>query len=275
MHSVMWGVAAAAAFGLSDFLGGLTTRAGSATALMRLTFPFSAVGVLVLAVLIGGVPQTAAVLVGAASGVVLVLATSLLYRALSRGPMAIVSPLSAGLTTAIPCVLGVLLGERLSSITLVGVALAIGAVALVAVQTGGRAAASVAGGTVVLTLGSGAAFAASYALLYAGSDAAGGLWPLAAARVAAAATVFTLPSERGGSAPLRPAVAIALLDVVGNVAMVLAFIGGGFAGTSVVVSLFPVVTVAAAIVVLHEAIRPRQFLAMASAVLAVGLIASG
>ena len=71
---------------------------------------------------------------GGAAGLIGGVGLALLYRALAVGRMAVVAPTTAVCVVLIPVATGVLRGERLGSLTMLGVALAIVAIVLVSQQ---------------------------------------------------------------------------------------------------------------------------------------------
>jgi len=131
MIGVLLALTSAAAYGVSDFFGGLASRRVDALRVILVSYPLSAVIVTVLAIFVGGEFSWHAMLFGAASGLALALAMWWFYIALAEGPMSVVSPMTAVLVAGIPVVVGVALGERPSTISFVGVGLAIIAVLLV------------------------------------------------------------------------------------------------------------------------------------------------
>ena len=72
--------------------------------------------------------------------------------------------------------------------------------------------------------------------------------------------------------PLKLALGASVVDVVANAAMLLALRAAMLSTTSVLMSLYPAVTVVLAIVVLRERVSSRQAAGMAAAVAAVVLM---
>jgi drug/metabolite transporter (DMT)-like permease len=89
--------------------------------------------------------------------------------------------------------------------------------------------------------------------------------------VAAVARHLELPT---GFA-MRMALIAALLDTIGNVAMLLALRGSLLSLASVLVSLYPAATVVLAVVVLRERAHRLQVVGMALALVSVAMIAGG
>src|ERR1700709_1678019 len=123
---------AAAAFGTSDFLAGLSSRrlsaptvTGIAQTLRLLT---AALAVLVYG---GDGPRTVVLLWGAASGFGNVVGTLALYQGLAVGRMSVVATLSGLLAAVIPAIVGIALGDGLGALTALGILIAIPAIGLV------------------------------------------------------------------------------------------------------------------------------------------------
>lgn len=196
------------------------------------------------------------------------------YLALAEGPMSVVSPLTAVLVAGVPVAVGLALGERPSIASGAGVLLAIVAIVLVSresapAQDGRRFTRRVA----LLTLGAGTCFALSFVFTDR-IDGDSGLWPLVAARATASVLVLTgavlvRPSGSLSGRVLLLVIGIGLLDVVANMAMLAAFRGGMLSIVSVLIALYPAVTVALAVVVLRERIGLGQ---IAGFVLAGGAV---
>ena len=120
-------LSSAALYGAADFLGGLASRRANTLAIV-VTSQGCGLTLLVLSLpLLPEATPTARDLVwGGAAGLAGGTGVTLLYRALAVGRMAVVAPTTAVCAVMIPVVTGVLLGERLVPLTILGVALAIG-----------------------------------------------------------------------------------------------------------------------------------------------------
>lgn len=245
-----------------------------------MSYPVGLVLLSTLAVLVGGPIRAGAVGWGSACGLALGLGGWWFYAALGSGPISVVSPLSAVLTAGVPVAVGLAQGERPSRAATVGIVLALLAVVLVSREATDedtkphRFTATVAW----LTVGAGVAFGLNFVFI-AEAPADSGLWPLMFARLAAVVLVVTAAAAAGdlrlpSGPPVRLALAAALLDVGGNIAMLLALRDSPLALASVLISLFPAVTVVLAIVVLRERMHRWQVVGMALAATAVALIAA-
>lgn len=273
---------AAAGFGASDFAGGIAARRVPALRVVLVSYPVALVLLGALAIGVGGPIPLGAIGWGLASGIALGLGGWWFYAALGAGPISVVSPVSAVLTAGVPVAIGVMIqGNRPGPVAATGIVLALLAVALVSREATDedvrphRFTRKVAW----LTVGSGVMFGLDFVFIHE-APANSGLWPLAFARVAAALLVLIAATGAGelrapSGGPLKLAVLAGLADTAANVAMLLALRGSDLALASVLISLFPAVTVVLAIVVLRERVHRGQVVGMAAAVVAVAMITAG
>jgi drug/metabolite transporter (DMT)-like permease len=119
-------------YGAADFLGGLTARRADTIGVV-LVAQFA--GLLVLALLMPLLPAVTPtgsdLLWGASAGVAGSVGVALLYRGLAIGTMAIVAPTTAICALALPVAVSATMGERLSTMAVVGIVLALVGIALV------------------------------------------------------------------------------------------------------------------------------------------------
>ena len=280
--AVFLGVLVALSYGAGDFLGGLGTRAQSVFTVVAAS-QASALAVLVVVVPIEGAALSGDDLgLGALSGVVGVVGVLLLYQGLATGAMGVVAPVTAVGAAVVPLAVGLATGERPAVLALVGAAVALAAVALVA--SGGEPAPE--GGTdhgrggspLVLATGAGVAFGLVFVLLGATDDEAG-FWPLLGARTVSVAllAVWLLRSRvpflpRPGTRAV--VVGAGLLDVTANALYLLAVREGLLSLVAVLSSLYPVATVVLARFVLGERLQRTQLLGLGLGLAGVTLIAT-
>ncbi|WP_203136651.1 EamA family transporter [Microbacterium sp. JZ31] len=280
MTAILLALASAAAYGVSDFFGGLFSKRHSA---WTIAF-WGQLGALLtaglLALWVGGRPQPPDFLWAGVAGVGSALGTAFLYRGLAGGRMSVVAPISAVVSAAVPIVVGVATGERPAALTWVGIAVGLVAIWLVARApdpAGGTregAAASVRDGVIA-----GAGFGAYFAAIGQVREEAG-LWPNAASMVVAALVLLgvllavraplRLPPRRAGLA-LLPGV----LGAVALTLFLLASQAGLLTVVAVIASLYPAATVILAAAVLHERIHRGQAVGLAACAAAVALVAVG
>lgn len=277
-------VAAAAAFGAGDFLGGLASRR---TGVLVTTAVAQAAGFsLMLPVLLlqTATPDRASLIWGGLGGLAGCFGLLVFFRALSEGLMSTVAPVTAVVAAGLPIVVGVALGERPGRLAWLGVAAGLIAVVVVGAsgkedeQAARRRESRASLRAVALALAAGAGFGIFFVCLSRTSPSAG-LWPLAAARMSALTLLAInllvkradLRADAGG---LRLAVPSGLLDQTANVLFLYAVHRGVLALVAVLVSLYPAVTVVLALALLRERLRAPQVAGVVLALVAVVLIAA-
>jgi drug/metabolite transporter (DMT)-like permease len=124
ISSLSWGVA--------DFVGGLAARRAGTAQVLAVSYPAGAVVITIFALtIIPGELSTELIGYALATGVIGSIAIALLYAALVRGQMGIVSPITAVMSGAIPVLVGVFRGEQPTGWAYLGMAFAVVAVILV------------------------------------------------------------------------------------------------------------------------------------------------
>lgn len=280
MLAIVYGLAAAVTYGAADFLGGLMSRRVDSVIVVFLSQLFGAAPLAVAVVALGGELTPSALAWGAASGVAGGAGVLFLFRALAKGRMSALAPVTALEAAGIPVVFGLMTGEEPRLLVLVGAVVALGAVALISSTPGGHESSEevVAGGLGDALL-AGACFGAFFILL-AETDDASGMWPLAGARVGSLVLVTTLlvVSSRRPVAPRNamPGIAAAgCLDVAANICYVLSSRAGFLAVAAVLTSLYPGATVVLARVVLRERFTRPQLVGLGLGGVGVALIGAG
>jgi drug/metabolite transporter (DMT)-like permease len=270
---------AATLFGLGDFCGGLASRRISALRVVASTHIIGLVLILVAAPLMADAFSVEALAVGALAGTFGMVGIGFLYRGLGRGPMAVVAPITAVNSAAIPVVWGLAFGEQLSPLHVLGILTGLGAIVLVSRIPGGSIA--VPRGLVLESMLAGAGFAAFFIVIDAAQDQTAP-WPLVGARIASVLLALGLLALRGGlRLPTRREgvsgliVATGVFDMAANVAFLLAVNTGLLSLVSVLAALYPATTVVLARVVLSERMSRSQVVGMFGAIGSVALIALG
>lgn len=122
----------AASYGIADFLGGTASRRLHALVATLIAMVSGSVFILVVCLVVGGTVSGADVAWSMAGGATGSLALATFYSALANGPMGVVAPLSAVTSAIVPILIGLALGERPSPVVMLGIGLALPAVAMVA-----------------------------------------------------------------------------------------------------------------------------------------------
>jgi drug/metabolite transporter (DMT)-like permease len=225
-------------------------------------------------------PTASDFLWGAAGGIAGGVGVMLFYRALATGVMSVVAPVAAVTGAVVPVVTGLLSGERPGALALLGVAIAIGAVALLAREAPGarERPTTGTGRALALAIGAGLGFGGFFVLLDSTGDDAG-LWPLVASRsvtfvmmvIVAGLTARAIVPGRDA---LGPTLGTGVLDMSANVLFLLANREGLLALVAVITSLYPASTIALAQIFLGERLARHQVVGLALAAAAVVLIAA-
>jgi drug/metabolite transporter (DMT)-like permease len=235
------------------------------------------VGMLLVAIVIGGHPSGADLGYGALAGLAGAAGVAMLYRSLASGSMSLVAPITGVVAVVVPIAVGVGSGERPANLQYVGIVVAVVAVALL--SGGGARAGRIGRGTLLLALGAGIGFGLFYVAIAKTSTGAN-LWPLVAARGASVATLLavvgaTRRAPSFGAANPLVIIGAGVLDVSANALYLLAVHGGLLSIVAVLVSLYPVATVLCSVVVLGERLRAPQVAGVGAALIAVVLITAG
>jgi drug/metabolite transporter (DMT)-like permease len=277
--AVTLGLASSLCWGVSDFLGGLKSRQ---LPLLTVLLASQLTGLACLAAVVAlrgeGPPGGDALLLAALSSASGVLGLAAFYRGLAIGAMAVVAPIAAT-GAAVPVVAGLIAGERPSAAQGAGVAVAIAGVAVASREPGrlgpgARPAAGV-GLALAAALGFGGFFvlidrAAEQDLFWAlfGNRLAG----VSGLALAALALRPRVTRRFGEGATL---VLIGVLDTSANALFAAAAEEGLVSLAAVLASLYPVVTIVLARLVLGERVHPTQRAGIAAALAGVALISAG
>lgn len=258
-------------YGFADFSGGYASRRLPP---WGVTVWSQTVGLLALGFALVVLPAEAVgvadVAWGAIAGVGGVIGVGLLYRSLAEGTMAIVSPITAATTAAIPVVVDLATGASLTTSAWIGVAVALVAIGTIAFE---RSDQRLNPRLLLMSLAAGTGFAVFFIAIAQTSEASG-FWPLVGARAVTIPLGFvlhrTLESRvRPTGVQLRWVAAAGLLDMGANLLVAVALQQGPLGIVSVLTSLYPVVTALTAVAVVGERLTRVQ---LAGVGLAMGAI---
>lgn len=273
---MVFGLAAALAWGAGDFGGGLASRRAAVYGVVLLSqLVGMALTFIVAVVREEPFPAGTDLLLCVVAGVLGGTGITALYRGLAVGRMGIVAPITGVLAALIPVAVGFVLDGLPEAPVLLGIAVAIVAVVLVSRvvdEGGGRAGlpeALVAGvaiglfGVVVSQLSEGAVFSALTTIRI-----------VQAGLVAGVVIGLRLP-WRLDRVVLLPVAIVGALDIAGNAFYLLAVQSGPLAVAAVLSSLYPVSTVILAAVLLRERISRHHAVGIVLAAVAIALIGAG
>ena len=273
--------------GISDFLGGVSSREASpltVSAVLQLT---ALLTLTPIAVVLGASALSAGDLgLGAVSGLATSVAFLGFFTAMAHGRIGVVLPVSAAVAALLPAVAGVVGGTQLSALALGGVVCVLVAIPLVAYEPeeageetpeGAPERWSAARQVLVSSI-CGAGFGV-YFICIGHTSTDSGVWPTVANLVVAVAVTVPVAARAG----LMPGPASApRLAIFGGVALGLAdatlttaLQRGPLTVASVLGNLYPLVTIVLSVVVLRERVHRWHALGIALALAGVTMIAAG
>ena len=296
---LFFGLLTALSFGIADFLGGLVGRKMSPLTLTLYSQSIGSVVIGVSAVFFGGTPDIFDLAWGAAAGAMLGSGFILYYRALSNGRMGVVAAVTGVWTAIIPFVVGYWLGERPSSMAMLGIMLVVVAIALVssgekspdesvlknpekkiksvsfyALQRGFLAYDR----SIVQATGAGLWFGLFFVFL-GQAQSSSPLWPAAAATVASALTVAVLipvlkPDLFFDRSNLPIVMVVGLFQTLGTLTFVIAANLGMLSVAGVAGALSPIPTAILAFLILKERATWVQIIGVAAALTGIVMMQS-
>jgi drug/metabolite transporter (DMT)-like permease len=279
MTAVLLALAASASWGVSDFLGGLTSRRLTLPTVMAITTPLGVVAIGILVAIRGEPPPPAAFIGwGAVAGVLGAIGLASLYHGLSVGRMGVVAPISAT-APLIPIVVGLARGDRPSAVQGIGIAFAlVGMVLTSREHDAGSGRTRVATGAIFGLIAAGA-FGFSLVALDEAADA-DPYWATLVLRVASSlavlAVVFAMRLPIRAPRAFWPVlVVVAMLDVGGTVLFSVSTTKGLISIVAAVIAFVPVFVALLARVFLHERLARIQVAGAAIAITGVTLISAG
>jgi drug/metabolite transporter (DMT)-like permease len=279
MIAVLLALLGAAAYGVSDFLGGIFGKRASPWAVAATGGAGGAVVALLLTVADPGSPTGADLAWGAAAGIGNGTGTAFLYRGLSSGRMGVVAPVSGVLAVILPVAVGVATGERPGPLVWLGILAAVPAIWLVAREPSTGPASGPGGSGLGDGVLAGLGFGALFTCLGQVPDDAG-FSPLVLnqvvgiAVIALAASLLNTPWVPRTRASWGGALA-GLLGGVATSAFLLATHHGLLSVSAVLTSLYPAFTVLLAALVLREHVHRAQAWGLGLCGVAVVLVAMG
>lgn len=269
----------ALAVSFSNVFGGLASRRMPLTSVMIVAGPSALVIALLLAGSGDAEPTARGLAVGLLAGIVGGAGVPLAYRALALGPVGVAATIIACISTGIVATTGMALGSAVTPLRIAGLALCVVAIVLVSAR-GGEAKAS-RGVGLLIAAAAGAAFG-FFAVTMNAAPAEDGWWPLVSARAGVVIIAVVMMAAlvrrsrsgatagfdvRRGAALI--AVAAGVLDVTGNLFLVLALREGDLLLVAIITSVAPVVTATLGWLLLRERLGRLQLAGIVAAVFAV------
>lgn len=274
--AILLALASAFMWGTSDFLGGNASRRLRALEVYGLSQVFALLVMAAIVTIVGDWGQLVAVaLPGIAAGLVGLIGMVAFYRALAIGPMGVVSPIAA-LGVTVPLGVAVVGGETPSAYVLAGIAAAITGILLAC----GPELRSPQGSRPLVLAGVAAlSFGSAFVAMAAGSETSAAatmvvmrISTVTVCALGAVAFRWRLQATRRDTPTLAT---VGTFDAGANLTFGVASTTGLLSVTSVLASLYPVVTALLAATILRERLRPIQYAGVAAAMIGVVLITVG
>ncbi|MEZ5117001.1 MAG: DMT family transporter [Candidatus Nanopelagicales bacterium] len=268
LSSLLWGTA--------DFLGGTLTRRVRALAVYGASQVAGFALLLVAATVTGSWGTDPGYWPWAvAASVVGLLGMTAFYTALATGRMGIVSPVAA-LSAVVPLAVGLWRGESPASLQVLGVVLAMTGVVL---ASGPELSGGAAVRPMALALLTAVLFGVMFVLMAEGSahDPVMTMTGMRITTMVIFAVILAVTRSLGGieRRDVPSLAVIGTFDAAANLTYGVATTIGLLSLTSVLGSLYPVVTAVLAAVFLHERLRPVQYAGVSVAIVGVVLISGG
>ena len=278
MNGLLLALGASLAWGVADFVGPWQGRTLGA---LRVMLWAQVAGLGAMAIVCAARGQTphggATVLLAIPAAISATIGLYAYYRGMAVGAMAVVAPI-AGASAIVPVIFGIAHGERPSSLQYLGVVAALVGVVLASQehQEGGkRKVAAGVGLALVAAVGFGFYFPPMHAAGKADPYWASLIFRITSTAIVLLAVAVRRPAIRLAGWKLLIILGVGLGDTLGNALFAgAAHVGGLESLTSVLASLYPIVTVLLAAAVLHERVAPVQRVGVALTLAGVVLIAA-
>ncbi len=287
VFAIALSVVASAAWGMSDFLAGLTSRR---LPVLTVVATMQLLGLVTMALVLGIVrppgPGIDAAAAAVAAGVAGMSGLVCFYRALATGTMSIVAPIAA-CGVALPVLVGLTQGDRLGPVQAIGLTLTVAGVVCASRSApttllgpnAGSGSPRIRLGSIALALLAAVGFGSYFVFAHAGARG-GVLWLVGLSHIAAVPLVIGLWAAGQRTLPVRRRdglllAGLGLLDLSATTLYGVATRDGALALVAVAGSLYPVVTVLMARAVLRERVLALQGVGIVAALGGVLLLAAG
>ena len=277
MTAVLLALGASLSWGFADFVGPLKGRTLGA---LRVLFVAQACGVLAIGLAVavrGKGPADWAVLLAIPAALSGTLGLYAYYRGMAVGAMSVVAPV-AGVSAAVPVTVGLATGDRPSTAQIIGIVLALCGVGLASrehQEGGGRRIAAGFGLALLAAVGFGGYFVPMHAAGHADFWWASLIFRVTSFSMTGAAVAVTRTRVTLSRRDAAVVGAVGIGDTLGNVLFAASSSKGLVSVTSVLASLYPLITVALARAVLSERIDRAQQFGVLATLGGVALISAG
>jgi uncharacterized membrane protein len=270
-------LAASLSWGFADFFGPLKGRTLGALRVLFVSQIFGWTAIAIAVAIRGAGPAASGVLWAIPAAISGTLGLYAFYRGMAVGAMSVVAPV-AGVSAVIPVIVGFASGDRPTALQNFGMVLALAGVLLASrehQEGGGRRFASGIGLALLAAIG----FGGYFPFMHAAGDVdfwwASLVFRTTTLLVLTFAVLITRTRVRVPRPDLRVVALVGIGDTLGNALFAAASNYGLVSVTSVLASLYPLVTVVLAHTLLHERVDPSQRLGIAGTLAGVALISAG
>jgi drug/metabolite transporter (DMT)-like permease len=276
VRAIALALGASLTWGVADFFGPLK---GRTYGVLRVLFYVQLGGLVTITAVVaarGKGPADSAALLAIPAAISGTLGLYAYYRGMAVGAMSIVAPI-AGISAVVPVTFGILTGERPSAWQLFGIAAALGGVFLASREPGhgGPKIAAGVGLALLAAIGFGGYFPAMHA-----AGNADFWWASLIFRMTSTSVILATVAIRRPKLAIEPVqipilALIGIGDMLGNLLFAAASTSGLVSVTSVLASLYPIVTVMLARLVLKERVARTQEAGIVLTLAGVALISAG
>ena len=275
MTALLLAALSAVLYGIGDFWGGLTSRQAHVMKALPIILISGTFTIFALIPWLGAEYTRGAVVAGLIAGTFGSAGFFLVYRALALGPMGVASAIVAVEAAAIPYFVGLIRGDSLTPLGLLGAAVALVSILLVCRST--EDATHPASRELMVTAMVAGVVVAGFFLGLALAPAGSGMAPMSITRciqtVVIGSTAFFMRAKLGPEKPdVRLGLGAGILDALAAAAFIVAAHTGALSVVAIVANLYPAVTVLFAHFQLHERLERHQIVGMLGACGSVALL---
>ncbi len=277
MEAIVLALGASLTWGFADFFGPLQGRKLGALRTLVYVQLGGLLGIAVIVAVRGLGPKSAVTLLAIPAAISGTLGLFAYYRGIAVGAISIVAPI-AGVSAVVPVIVGIASGENPSGLQLTGIACALLGVFLASREPGRPGETKLAAG-VGLAILAAIGFGGYFPFMHAAGNAdywwASLIFRIASTSVILVAVAVQRPAL-GVPARILPWLAlIGFGDMFGNLLYAAASTSGLVSVTSVLASLYPIVTVVLARILLSERVARSQEAGIGLTLAGVALISAG
>lgn len=277
MQAIVLALGASLSWGLADFFGPLEGRKLGALRTLVYVQLGGLAGIALIVAVRGLGPKSAVTLLAIPAAISGTLGLFAYYRGIAVGAISIVAPI-AGVSAVVPVIVGIASGESPSALQLAGIACALIGVFLASREPGRGGETKLAAG-VGLAILAAIGFGGYFPFMHAAGNAdywwASLIFRISSTSVILVAVAIQRPAL---GVPTRILPWLALIgfgDMFGNLLYAAASTSGLVSVTSVLASLYPIVTVVLARIVLSERVARSQEAGVGLTLAGVALISAG